>query len=139
MSLRTKHFPVQKDGAPSNEPRRDRGANNKRLPCSEAALVAFAAPIAGTQPKVHEISEPTRDGKGVPKVVPCDQLPGCLPTGYDLDSMLTPEQFCIWQQCSREWLGANKSVLPGIVSHSREMLRVHPRTYLEKSMKGKRG
>lgn len=70
-----KHFPVQK-GITSvpTEPRRDRGANNKRLPCSEAALVAFTAPIAGTQPEVHETSEPTRDGKGVPRVVPCGQL-----------------------------------------------------------------
>jgi hypothetical protein len=124
-----------------NEPRRDRGANNKRLPVSEAALVAFAAPIAGAQPEVHETlnPNPTRDGQGegVPMAVPCGQLPGCLPNGFTLDSLLTREQFCIWRGVSLEWLKARIGLLPGMVNESRQNPRVHPRTYLEKSTKVK--
>lgn len=137
MNPLIKQFPVQKAGAPANEPRRDRGANNKRLPCTEAAPVAFSVPISERIPEVHKTSKPTRDGEGVPKVALCGQLPGCLPFGYDLDSMLTPEQFCIWQQVSRDWFAARKDKLPGVIEHTREMVRIHPRTYLEKSTKGK--
>jgi hypothetical protein len=140
MSIRnhTLKFPVRKERASrSTESRRDRGANNKRLTCSESALVAFTAPIAGQKPEAHETSEPTRDGEGVPTVLPCGQLPGCLPNGYDLDSMLTPDQFCLWQGFTRAWFGTYKSSMPGVVSHTREMVRIHPRTYLEKSVKGK--
>lgn len=67
-------FPVQKTGAPVNEPRRDRGANNKRLPVREAALCAFAVPIAGQFPEAHETSKRTRDGDGVLRELPCGQL-----------------------------------------------------------------
>lgn len=63
------------------------------------------------------------------------QIPGCLPPGYDLDALLTPEQFCLWQQCGRNWFSARKYILRGVITHSREMVRVHPRTYLELSMK----
>lgn len=131
MKTLTKQFPVQKTGAPVNEPRR--GANNKRLTCSESELVSFAAPIAGQKPEAHETSEPTRDGEGVPKVLPCSQLPGCLPPGADLDTLLTPEEFCTWQRCGRNWFSARKHSLAGVINHSRDMVRIHPRTYLEKS------
>lgn len=69
-------FPVQKERASrSTEPRRDRGANNKRLPCTEAALVAFSVPIVERMPEAHETSKPTRDGQGVPMVALCGQFP----------------------------------------------------------------
>jgi hypothetical protein len=71
-------------------------------------------------------SEPPADGK---------QIPGCLPPGYDLDSLLTPEQYCIWQQCCRAWFSARKHHMRGVIIHSRDMVRVHPRTYLDKSLK----
>lgn len=130
-------FPPRNERASrSTEARRDRGANNKRLPCSEAALVAFTAPIARHNSEVHETPEPTRDGDGVPRVVSRGQLPGCLPSGHDLDSMLTPEQFCTWQDVTRDWFSARKNNLPGVVIHSRKMVRIHPRTYLERSTKG---
>jgi hypothetical protein len=132
-----KQFPVQKTGAPVNEPRRDRGANNKRLTRSESAPVAFTAPIAGTQLEAHETSEPTRDGEGVPKVVPCGQLPGSLPKGATLDSLLTREEFCIWQRKALNWFSAHGKRLPGVISHTRKAVRIHPRTYLENSTKGK--
>lgn len=139
MKTRTqKQFPVQKERASrSTEPRRDCGANNKQLPRSGTESVSIAAPIAERIPEVHETLNPTRDGEGVPTVALCGQLPGCLPFGYGLDSMLTPEQFCIWQKVGRDWFAARKDKLPGVIWHSREMVRIHPRTYLEKSVKGK--
>lgn len=61
------------------------------------------------------------------------QLPGCLPRGFTIDSMLTPDQFCIWQQVGRAWFKARRKKLPGVKIHSREMIRIHPRTYLERT------
>jgi hypothetical protein len=66
------------------------------------------------------------------------QLPGCLPCGFDLDSMLTVEQFAVWQ--GRSVSSARKSVaarMPGVVRESRECVRIHPRTYLEARLKRK--
>lgn len=68
--LRSKQFPPQKElTSGSTGSRRDRGANNKRLPGTEAAPVAISAPIAAHTPDAHETSNPTRDGEGVPTVV----------------------------------------------------------------------
>lgn len=64
------------------------------------------------------------------------QLPGCLPPGFNTDSLLTPEQFCLWQQVKRSWFAYRKDKLPGVIEHTREMVRIHPRTYLEKAVKG---
>ncbi len=61
---------------------------------------------------------------------PIAQILGCLPKGFGLDSMLTPDQFCVWQQVSRDWLAARARVLPGVVAHSRKNVRIHPRNYL---------
>lgn len=76
MNLSTNNFPVQKSRALENEPRRDCGANSKRLICSESALVAFTVPIADRIPEVHETSKPTRDGEGVPTGALCGQSKG---------------------------------------------------------------
>lgn len=139
MTSTAQHFPSQKELASgSTRTRRDRGANSKRLPVSEAALVAFAAPIADRTPEAHETSNPTRAGEGVPKDAVSGQLPGCLPVGATLDTLLTRQEFCIWQRCGRNWFTARKSTLPGVIIQSRDMVRIHPRTYLEKSMKGTR-
>lgn len=64
-----------------------------------------------------------------------EQLPGSLPRGCTLDSLLTPEQFCLWQSVGRAWFIARRKRLPGVIIHSREMVRVHPRTYLEKAVR----
>jgi hypothetical protein len=74
MTFPIHQFPHSKGLAsgPSSA-RRDRGAHSKRLPCAEAALVAFSAPIAQHNSEVHETSNPTRDGDGVPKIVLCGQ------------------------------------------------------------------
>ena len=61
------------------------------------------------------------------------QAPGCLPRGYTLDSMLTPEQFCKWIQVGVDWFSARHEKLPGVKAHSRKMIRIHPRTYLEQT------
>lgn len=60
-----------------------------------------------------------------------EQKPGCLPQGYTLDSMLTPEQFCVWQQVGVDWFSRRQAKLPGVIAHSRKMVRIHPRTYIE--------
>lgn len=134
----TFNFPVRKSVATEKEPRRDRGAHNKRLTCSESEPVSFTAPIAGQKPEAHETLNPTRDGEGVPKVLPCGQLPGCLPTGATLDSLLTREEFCIWKRVSLEWLKPRIAMIPGVVKESNKVLRIHPRTYLDKATKGTR-
>lgn len=139
MNPHTQHFPVRKERASrSIEHRRDRGANSKRLPCIEAASVAFDVPIAERMPAVHKTSKPTCDGEGVPTVALCGQLPGCLPAGYDLDSMLTREEFCIWQRVKKSWLRPRLCRLPGVVRYSRKNIRIHVRTYLDKAVKGVR-
>jgi len=57
------------------------------------------------------------------------QIPGCLPEGYTLDSILSAEQWCIWmgysQAYGRKVLRQEKGVL-----RDRKKPRVHVRTYL---------
>lgn len=65
---------------------------------------------------------------------PPKQIAGCLPAGYGLDSMLTPEQFCVWRGVSRRWFGANANSLPGVICESRNNKRIHPRTYLTRAI-----
>ena len=131
-------FPSQKELASgSTRTRRDRGANNQRLPVSEAAPAAFAVPIAQHTSEAHETSNPTRDGDGVPTSVLRGQLPGCLPPGYDLDSLLTVQQFAIWRQKSLERVRNELPITKGVVGNTQKDRRIHPRTYLERSMKGK--
>ena len=64
---------------------------------------------------------------------PPEQISGCLPEGFNLDSMLTPKQFCRWVQKSADWFAAHRRALPGVIAHTRQAVLVHPRTYLEKS------
>lgn len=47
-----------------------------------------------------------------------------------LDRLLTPDQFCAWAGVGRRWFSARVDRLPGVVMHSRQFIRVHPRTYL---------
>lgn len=143
MNSGTQQFPTRKAIASvATGSRRDRGANNKRLPSTEAALVAFSAPIARHTSEVHETSNPTptRDGQGdgVPTSVPRGQLPGCLPLGFDLDSLLTVEQFAIWRQKSFERVRNELPITRGVISQNRKDVRIHPRTYLECSVKKSR-
>jgi hypothetical protein len=70
-------------------------------------------------------------------VKPIRQLPGCLPKGFDLDSLLTVEQFAVWQQVAESTARAALASMNGVVRRSREWVRIHPRTYLELSLKRK--
>ena len=66
-------------------------------------------------------------------MTPTPQLPGCLPEGYTLDSMLTPQQFCVWQGITTRWWSARRKTLPGVHVQSRQHIRIHPRTYIAKA------
>jgi hypothetical protein len=66
------------------------------------------------------------------------QPSGCLPAGFDMDSLLTVEQFAAWQQTPVKTVRKRLSWMPGVIRTSRKNIRVHPRTYLELSLKGRR-
>ncbi len=59
------------------------------------------------------------------------QRPGCLPKGFDLDSLLTPEQAARWVNVPEPWFRRHMDGKPGVRRESREMVRIHPRSYLE--------
>ncbi len=65
------------------------------------------------------------------------QRPGCLPPGFTQDSLLNRREFCTWRRVSLEWLKARVDMIPGVVKESNKVWAVHPRSYLEKSAKGK--
>jgi hypothetical protein len=61
------------------------------------------------------------------------QIPGCLPPGYSLDSLLTVPQFALWRQVAESTVRAALPITNGVVKFSREDIRIHPRTFLERS------
>ena len=64
------------------------------------------------------------------------QIAGCLPKGFTTDSLLTVEQFAVWRQVSVDT--ARRQICAGTVPailHSRNDVRIHPKTYLEKLLK----
>jgi len=65
------------------------------------------------------------------------QIPGCLPKGYDLDSLLTPEQFAAWQQLAESTVRGMIPSMAGVIKRTRENIRIHPRTFLETNLKRK--
>ena len=70
------------------------------------------------------------------KAQPVPQRPGCLPEGYDMDSMLTITQFAVWQQVGVQTArAALAGSMKGVLKRSREWCRVHPRTFLEMNHK----
>ena len=82
--------------------------------------------------------------KGLPPIRPDQnemlqpkQIPGCLPEGYDLDSLLTLEQFAIWRQVSVSTVRNELPLTKGVIKWSREDVRIHPRTHLEAHVKRK--
>jgi hypothetical protein len=58
-------------------------------------------------------------------------------TPPNLDDLLTLEQFAAWQGCKLAWVRKRIRSLPGVICESREHIRIHPRTYLEKRLKTK--
>lgn len=63
------------------------------------------------------------------------QRPGCLPPGKTEDSILTREEFRIWQGFTEGWLSKHIRRLPGVIRESKKVVRIHPRTYLERRLK----
>lgn len=59
------------------------------------------------------------------------QIPGQLPAGYTLDSLLTPSQFACWRQEPESTIRKRLAAMPGVIIESRKCIRIHPRTYLE--------
>ncbi len=66
---------------------------------------------------------------------PIPQIPGELPKGYSLDSLLTVDQFATWRQIALTTAKKKLPVTPGVIAESREDIRVHPRTYLDMRLK----
>lgn len=58
------------------------------------------------------------------------QVAGCLPDGYGLDSLLTPEQFAVWTQQGDGLVRRRLPGMRGARQESRNCWRIHPRTYL---------
>jgi len=54
-----------------------------------------------------------------------------------LDSLLTPEQFAVWQQMPLATVRKKLAKMPGVIRESRKCIRIHPRTYLEARLKRK--
>lgn len=63
------------------------------------------------------------------------QIPGCLPEGYDENSLLTPEQFAVWTQISIRTVRNRLAITAGLVRRSRRDQRIHVKTYLTRSLK----
>lgn len=64
------------------------------------------------------------------------QIPGCLPKGYTLDSMLEPKQCAKWLNIHERELGEKyrKGTIPAAKLGHRT-LRFHPRTILAANVK----
>lgn len=69
------------------------------------------------------------------KIPTAKQIPGCLPEGFDLDSLLTVEQFAMWRQKDPRSVRDEMPLTPGRIVTSRKDIRIHPRTYLERTVK----
>lgn len=53
-----------------------------------------------------------------------------------LDDLLTPAQFARWVGESESWVRRRLASLPGVIREGRKHIRIHPRTYLEKRLRG---
>lgn len=87
------------------------------------------------QDVISDIVQPTVERSasgGEKKFQQVGQIPGCLPLGYDLDSLLTPSEFCVWQRKTLRWFSARRESLPGVCIRSRKHVRIHPRTFIAK-------
>ena len=62
--------------------------------------------------------------------------PLTTPKTINLDDLLTISQFADWRQISIETARNQiKAGIPGVIKHSKQDIRIHPRTYLEVSLK----
>jgi hypothetical protein len=63
------------------------------------------------------------------------QTPGCLPDGYDEDSLLTLEQFALWKQLKPKTVLKRLPLFPRLIRHSKRDIRFHVKTHLDKVLK----
>lgn len=54
----------------------------------------------------------------------------------DLDKPMTKEEFATWLGVTLDWVEKRVHTLPGVIVESRQTIRIHPRTYLAKRVKG---
>ena len=62
-------------------------------------------------------------------------LPAAVFAPVNLDAQLTVEQFAAWQQVSERNVRRRLASMPGVIRESRELVRIHPRTYLDARLK----
>lgn len=61
-----------------------------------------------------------------------------LPAGHTIDDLLTVEEFAKWIGVGERWVRDRLMILPGVIQESREVIFIHPRTYIEsRAKKGK--
>jgi hypothetical protein len=76
-----------------------------------------------------------KSDEGVTGAIEVPQIPGCLPQGYDNNSLLSPEQFAKWQGWSLRTTRRKWPLLPGRVFHGQRGQRIHVGTYLAEAVK----
>lgn len=60
---------------------------------------------------------------------------GSLPKNQTIDDPLTVREFARWLGVSEDWVRRRQNRLPGVIEESREVVRFHPRTYIERRLK----
>jgi hypothetical protein len=63
------------------------------------------------------------------------QAPAALFAPENLEVQLTVAQFAAWQQVTERSVRRRLATMPGVIRESRELVRIHPRTYLESRLK----
>jgi hypothetical protein len=81
----------------------------------------------------HKVENAGSNPAGAPNLP--KQIPGCLPQGYDQDSLLTVEQFALWRQLAVSTVRAMIPTMKGVLRRTREDVRIHVRTYLAANVK----
>lgn len=125
-------------------PRSGTAPNNQVLSKDGTGASSKSTSCRGFDEPAHDTTDASRAAEVVPASQPSvltllmlQQQPGCLPSGFGLDSLLTVEQFAIWQQVSVATARAALPSMRGVVRRSREWQRIHPRTFLELTLKTK--
>lgn len=95
-----------------------------------ARMVSF-----GNQNKRKTVRQMNGRNITVAETAKVPQTPGCLPQGYDGNSLLTLDQFAVWKQISMKTVRKRLAITPGLVKHSRKDQRIHVATHLDKVLK----
>lgn len=82
-----------------------------------------------------EPAKPKKKAVTVAGTANVPQRPGCLPEGYDENSLLTLPQYARWKQISLKTVRKRLPFTPGLIRHSRKDQRVHVGTHLKRALK----